>query len=198
MLRIGVTGGIGSGKTTVCRVFEVLGIPVYYADAAARTLMETDPGLITGIRKNFGGAAYNEEGKLNRKYISDIVFRDEAKLSRLNSLVHPATIREAARWMQLQTTPYAIKEAALMFESESFHHTDKVIGIYAPKNLRIQRAMKRDAISREEVLARMNKQLDEEVKMHLCDYIIYNDEQQLVIPQVMKLHGELQRLTVST
>ncbi len=192
MLRIGVTGGIGSGKTTVCRVFEVLGIPVYYADAAARTLMETDPELIAGIKKNFGGAAYNEEEKLNRKYISDIVFQDEAKLSLLNSLVHPATIREAARWMQQQTTPYAIKEAALMFESESFHHVDKVIGVYAPKNLRIQRAMKRDAISREEVLARMNKQLDEEIKMRLCDYIIYNDEQQLVIPQVMKLHEELQ------
>lgn len=198
MLRIGVTGGIGSGKTTVCRVFEVLGIPVYYADAAARTLMETDPELIAGIKKNFGEAAYNEEEKLNRKYISDIVFHDEVKLCLLNSLVHPATIREAARWMQLQTTPYAIKEAALMFESESFHHVDKVIGIYAPKNLRIQRAMKRDAVSRDEVIARMNKQLDEEIKMRLCDYIIYNDEQQLVIPQVIKLHEELQQLVVSS
>lgn len=198
MLRIGVTGGIGSGKTTVCRVFEVLGIPVYYADAAARTLMETDPELIAGIKKNFGEAAYNEEEKLNRKYISDIVFHDEAKLHLLNSLVHPATIRGAARWMQLQTTPYAIKEAALMFESESFHHVDKVIGIYAPKSLRIQRAMKRDAVSRDEVIARMNKQLDEEIKMRLCDYIIYNDEQQLVIPQVMKLHEELQQSVVSS
>src|SRR5690348_16143407 len=185
MLSIGITGGIGSGKTTVCRVFEVLGIPVYYADAAARTLMETDPELIAVIKKNFGEAAYNEEEKLNRKYISDIVFHNEAKLCLLNPLVHPATIREAVRWMQLQTTPYAIKEAALMFESESFHHVDKVIGIYAPKNLRIQRAMKRDAVSRDEVIARMNKQLDEEIKMRLCDYIIYNDEQQLVIPQVM-------------
>lgn len=198
MLRIGITGGIGSGKSMICRIFGILGIPVYDADQAARVITESDPVLIAEIKKNFGEAAYDAGGKLNRKYIAGIVFNDRERLALLNSLVHPATIRDAENWMKKQTSPYAIKEAALMFESESFHHVDKVIGVSAPRPLRILRAMQRDGLSREEVTARMDQQMNEEIKMRLCDYIVYNDEQRPVIPQVMTLHEELVRLAVNS
>lgn len=198
MLKIGITGGIGSGKTTVCKIFELLGIPVYYADAAAKDIMTRDPELAAQIRQHFGEAAYDTAGTLNRKFIADIVFNDKNKLLLLNSLVHPATIRDSNQWAERQQAPYVLKEAALMFESESFHYLDKVIGVYAPQPLRVHRVMKRDNISRNEVLARIHKQMDETIKMRLCDYVIHNDEQQMVIPQVLALHEKLLQLSTGT
>ena len=190
MLKIGLTGGIGSGKSTVAKVFEVLGIPVYYADAAAKRLMNEDEGLKQKIGETFGSETYTN-GILNRKYLSGIVFKDATKLQQLNALVHPATIHDADQWLQQQTTPYAIKEAALIFESGIHESLDFVIGVYSPDSLRIQRVMQRDTITREEVLARMDKQMDEEMKMRLCHYVIKNDEQQPVIPQVLAIHEKL-------
>ena len=184
---VGITGGMGSGKSTVARVFEVLGIPVYYADDAAKRLMNKDESLKAQLRQHFGEET-NVDGLLNRKYLSSIVFNNEEKLTRLNAIVHPATLRDAADWMQQQTTPYAIKEAALIFESGSQKQLDYVIGVHAPAALSIHRVMKRDQITREAVKARMEKQIDEEIKMRLCDYVINNDEQELVIPQVLKIH----------
>ncbi len=189
-LRIGLTSGIGSGKSTVAKVFEVLGIPVYYADDAARRLMNEDEMLRQQIIQHFGPAAY-KNNLLDRAYIAGQVFNDKEKLELMNSLVHPATIRDAEHWMTRQTTPYAIKEAALIFESGSQDQLDYVIGVSAPTPLRILRVMKRDGSTREQVLARMNKQIQEVIKMRLCDFVIYNDEQQAVIPQVMKLHERL-------
>lgn len=189
-LRIGLTGGIGSGKSTIARIFEVLGIPVYYADLEAKRIMNEDELLRRQIIEHFGEKAYGESG-LDNKYLADIVFNNRQQLELLNSLVHPATIRDGERWMQQQKTPYAIKEAALIFESSSQAHLDYVIGVSAPEPLRIHRAMQRDQITREAVLARMQKQIQEIIKMRLCDFIIYNDEQQLVIPQVMGLHQKL-------
>ena len=190
MLRVGITGGIGSGKSTVAKVFEVLGIPVYYADDAAKRLMNEDEDLKKNLRLNFGEDVYTN-GILNRPYLSSIVFNNPEKLQLLNSIVHPVTIADAANWMKQQIAPYTIKEAALIFESGSQEGLDKVIGVYAPAPLRILRAMKRDNISKEEVLARMNKQIDEEIKMRLCDYVIKNDEQEMVLPQVLELHKQL-------
>lgn len=187
MLRIGITGGIGSGKSTVSKIFEVLGVPVYYADDASKRLMNEDEAVKEKLRSVFGDGTY-VDGKLNRKYLSSIVFNDPLKLALLNSIVHPATIKDAEEWMAKQTYPYAIKEAALIFESGSQEHLDKVIGVYAPAAVRIHRVMQRDHVTREEVLGRMSKQIDEDIKMRLCDYVIKNDEQELLIPQVLKLH----------
>lgn len=191
MLKIGITGGIGSGKSTVAKIFELLGIPVYYADAAAKDIMNRDPELKAQVQQHFGADVYDSSGQLDRKRLGNIVFNDQEKLQLLNSLVHPATIRDSEQWSLRQKSPYVLKEAALLFESESFHYLDKVIGVSAPQPLRILRVMQRDKVSRNEVFARMHKQMDETIKMRLCDYVIYNDEQQMVIPQVLKLHEEL-------
>ena len=190
MIKIGLTGGIGSGKTTVAKIFELLGIPVYYADDAAKRIMNEDEELKTAIQKQFGKDAYDNEG-LNRTFLSAKVFTDPSRLEILNSLVHPATIGDAAKWMSQQKTSYTIKEAALIFESGSAEHLDYVIGVYAPPHLRIKRAMERNHLSHEEVTQRINKQLDENIKMKLCDFVIYNDEQHLLIPQVIELHKKL-------
>ena len=171
MLKVGITGGIGSGKTTVARVFEVQGIPVYYADDAAKRLMNEDEALKQKIKEQFGESIYIN-GNLNRKELAHIVFNAPEKLSLLNAIIHPATIKDAARWMQQQTTTYSIKEAALIFESGA-----------------------QDGVSREEVIARMNKQMDEEIKMKLCNFVITNDEQELLIPQVLALHQTILSLT---
>jgi len=194
MLKIGLTGGIGSGKSTVAKVFEVLGIPVYYADEAARRLMNENKELRTAIIKSFGEASYNN-GELDRKYLASVVFADKEKLKLLNTLTHPATIRDAEGWMNKQTSPYIIKEAALLFESGAAEHLDKVIGVFAPPLIRIKRVMDRDGLTEEEVKKRINGQMDEELKMKQCDFVITNDEQQLVVPQVLELHQKFTRLS---
>ena len=178
---------MGSGKTTVSQIFAALGIPVFYADDVAKAIMNEDEVLRQRITNLFGADAY-KENELNRKYIAGIVFNDAYKLEQLNALVHPVTIAAADKWMNEQTSPYIIKEAALMFEAGAAAHLNYVIGVYAPQHLRIQRVMHRDKVSSEEVLARINRQIDEKIKMKLCDFVIVNDEQQAVLPQVLSLH----------
>jgi dephospho-CoA kinase len=192
MLKVGLTGGIGSGKTTVAAIFGTLGIPVSYADAEARRLMNEDPELRAAISTHFGPEVY-AGGKLDRKGLALKVFNDPEKLELLNSLVHPVTIREGERWMQAQAVghPYAIREAALIFETRVAGHLDFIIGVFAPTAMRIHRAMQRDHTTREDILRRMGNQIDEELKMALCDAVIHNDEEHAVIPQVLALHRQL-------
>lgn len=197
MLKVGLTGGMGSGKTTVAQIFSVLGIPVLYADDVAKKIMNEDEGLKQRIIHLFGENAY-QNNTLNRKFIADIVFNDQYKLEQLNALVHPVTIAAAEQWMNQQTSAYVLKEAALMFESAAAANLDYVIGVYAPQHLRLQRVMHRDNTKREDVLARMNSQVDETIKMKLCDFVIVNDEQQAVLPQVLVLHEKLLQLNNET
>jgi dephospho-CoA kinase len=188
-MRIGITGGIGSGKSVVAGIFKVLGIPVFDADKEAKQIMQNDPELRRLIIERFGAAAFDEE-VLNRKHLASIVFNDPYQLEVLNSLVHPAAIAAADTWATQQKAPYVVKEAALFFEAGSTAGIDYMIGVYAPQHIRLKRAMDRDGVSRDEVLARMNRQIQEEIKMRLCDFVVVNDEQQLLIPQVLKLHEQ--------
>jgi dephospho-CoA kinase len=190
MLKIGLTGGIGSGKSTVAKIFELLNVPVYYADEASKRLYHTDKQLMADLKKHFGEDVYTND-QLNRSRLAELVFTNPEKLELLNSLVHPPTLRDAEEWMQKQTAPYILKEAALLFETGSAAGLDYEIGVKAPQHIRIKRVMDRDGVSREQVLSRIDKQLDEEIKMKLCDFIIDNSEQELVIPQVLELHERL-------
>lgn len=192
MYRVGLTGGIGSGKSTIAAIFQVLGIPVSYADQEAKKVMNEDLQLRAALIEKFGKETY-AGGVLNRKYLAGQVFSDPAKLELLNSLVHPATIREGRKWMQelADRYPYAIREAAILFETSAAGHLDFIIGVYAPVTLRIHRTIQRDKVTREEVVQRMNNQIDEEIKMRLCDAVITNDDQHAVLPQVLELHQRL-------
>ncbi|HLY69350.1 MAG TPA: dephospho-CoA kinase [Puia sp.] len=193
MLRVGLTGGIGSGKSTVAKIFEVLGIPVYYADDEAKSIMNDDDELKQQIINHFGAHSY-VNNRLNSKYIAEAVFNNKENLSLLNSMVHPATIRNAENWMKNQRSAYAIKEAALIFESGSEKLLDYVIGVSAPENLRTERTMNRDNISEEDVKDRIKNQMKEEKKMSLCNFVVTNDEQQPLLPQVIALHKQLLHL----
>ncbi len=196
MLKIGSTGNIGSGKTTVSKIFEVLGVPVFYADEAAKNVMVNDQELIDGIRSAFGNEAYFSDGSLNRKYIAAIVFDNEEQLAKLNALVHPATFRAFDAWVAgIKNAPYVLKEAALLFESDSYKMCDRTIMVQAPLEVRINRVIKRDGLSREEIEKREARQFPEEKKMALADHIIRNDDTQLLIPQVLELHDFFKSLT---
>ena len=190
MLKVGLTGGIGAGKSTVAHIFKILGIPVYHADQESKRLMQTNPSLVEKIKLAFSEKAY-AEGILDRKFLSSLVFNDKQKLELLNSIVHPFTIKDGLEWMKKQTSPYAIKEAALIFESGSQGEFDVIIGVFAPPAMRIQRTIQRDQVEREKVLNRMEKQLDENIKMKLCDHVLINNEQTLLMPQVIALHQKL-------
>lgn len=187
-LKIGVTGGIGSGKTTVCKIFAVLGIPVYYADDQAKALMERDEGLVQEIKSNFGEKAYDASGKLDRSYLAGRVFNNATELQKLNSLVHPVVIRSGLEWANAQTAPYSLKEAALLFESGSYTQNDFNILVFAPEEERISRVMCRDQVSREQVQARISKQMPESEKEILADFVIDNSDNTPLIPQVLRLH----------
>ncbi len=189
MLKIGLTGNMGSGKTTVSKIFEILGVPVFYADDEAKNIMVSDPQLVSEIKSAFGAEAYYDDGKLNRKHISAIVFNNEVELKRLNGLVHPAVFRAFDKWVASITgAPYVIKEAALLFESNSYKMCDYTIMVQAPLEDRIKRTMKRDKLSRIEVESRNARQFSDEQKTALADYVIKNDNMQLLIPQVLELH----------
>ncbi|MCF8245892.1 MAG: dephospho-CoA kinase [Saprospiraceae bacterium] len=191
-LQVGVTGGIGSGKTTVCKIFEQLGIPVYYADERAKALMVANRGLIAKVKKLFGEAAYLPQGGLNRKWIGSIVFQDAKKLEQLNAIVHPAVFSDGEKWHAKQrNTPYTIKESALLFEIGSQIFYDKTIVVFAPKEIRLKRTILRDGSTRDAVIARMDKQMDDEKKVQLADFVIINDGKKMLIPQVLLIHKQL-------
>jgi dephospho-CoA kinase len=199
MLKIGITGNIGSGKTTVSKVFELLGIPVFYADFHAKKVMTDDAILVAAIRNHFGTEAYFADGSLNRKHISAIVFNNEAELQKLNSLVHPAVFRAFDDWATpFNNVFYVLKEAAILFESGSNLQCDKTIVVAAPLDVRVKRVMQRDQLTAEEVLRREKKQMPQAEKEAKADFIILNDAQTMVIPQVLQIHQQLLELAKTT
>jgi dephospho-CoA kinase len=192
---IGLTGGIGSGKSTIAKIFANIGVPVFDADSAAKNLMNANPVIKEKLIAHFGPEVYKKNEAnvdiLDRALLSKIVFNDAYQLELLNAIVHPITIQAALDWAGLQNTPYVIKEAALFFESGSIAGVHKIIGVTAPKSLKIHRVMKRDNCSKEEVEKRMSNQIDDTLKMKLCDWVIVNDDQHLLIPQVVALHEKI-------
>lgn len=191
-LQVGITGGIGSGKSLVCKLFTLLGVPVYDADSHAKALMTTDGILVSQIKKEFGDLSYHTDGGLNRKWLADHVFSNEAQLAKLNSLVHPRVAVNYDEWLkQHKDHSYVLKEAALLYESGSYRLLDKIVVVSAPESIRQQRVLKRDAHRTvEQFKGIVEKQLPEDEKLRRADYIIKNDDATLLIPQVLKLHDE--------
>jgi len=195
MLKVGITGGIGSGKTTVCQIFSILDIPVYSADDRAKWLMNENPALKKAIIELLGPDAYTETEGLNRSYVASQVFNDAEKLQALNQIVHPAVATDGQDWQkEQQDAPYTLKEAALLFEAGSYQQLDKMICVVAADDLRIQRVIARDQVSADEVKARMDKQWSQHKKMLGSDFLIYNDGQNSLIKQVLRLHHRLLKL----
>jgi dephospho-CoA kinase len=195
-LQIGITGGIGSGKSLVCKIFQHLGVPVYDADSHAKELMTTDGILVSQIKKEFGDLAYNTDGSLNRVYLANNVFHDDKKLNALNALVHPRVGVDFEQWSEKhKESAYVIKEAALLFEANAASSLDKIIVVSAPENLRLKRVLDRDKHRNvEQIKAIVEKQMPEDEKLKRADYIIVNDETRLVIRQVLDLHQTLMKI----
>jgi dephospho-CoA kinase len=194
MLRIGITGGMGSGKTTVCHVFETLGVPVYYADDRGKYLLQHNESVKQKVRSVFGKSVYNDKEEFDRVAMAAMVFKDSAKLRELEAIVHPAVQEDFEEWAKAQDSAYILKEAALLFESGSYKALDKIITVYAPVAIRVQRVVERDKSTTEKVMERIEKQWPDEKKKELSDFIIINDESQAVLPQVLRLHEHLTRL----
>ena len=190
MLKVGLTGGIGSGKSTVARFFEVLGVDVYYADIKAKFLMNNNPELIKLIIENIGDVYDN--GVLNKKKLARIIFSDKRKLEFVNSIVHPFVFKDFEEWtQQMKHKKILVQEAAILFESGAYRMMDKVITVYAPEKIRIERVIKRDKVAEKEVLDRMKKQMNDEEKIKLSDFVVKNYDNFMIIPQVLDIYKKL-------
>lgn len=191
MLKIGITGGIGSGKTTVCKIFSCLGVPIYYADDNAKTITNNSPLIKKQIIDNFGKDVY-EDGILNRKKLADIVFNDKEKLNKLNSIIHPEVEKHFNQWLnQHSEAKYIIQESAILFESGFEKHFDKIICMMVPINHRIERILKRENTTKENILKIAKTQMPDDKKFMKSDYIIYNYDDHFLIPQVLEIHKKL-------
>lgn len=190
-IKIGITGGIGTGKSFVSKIFQTMGIPFYDADKEAKIIMSKNHDIKVALIEAFGHQTYFEDGTLNRKWLSSQVFDNEDKLSLLNGIVHPIVIKAAEDWADSQISVYCLKEAALLFESGSYKSLDAIILVTAPLELRIERVIQRDGVTRDQVLDRINNQMPEEDKMKMADYIIVNDEITALLPQILKIHQNI-------
>ena len=190
VVKLGVTGGIGSGKSSVCRVFNTLGIPVFSADKEASQIMETEEGIIRRIKSITGKNLY-VTGSLNRKELAALIFNDNNLLEKVNSLVHPVVIAHFKEWAIEQTSPYVIMEAAILFESGAYKYVDRIATVIAPIEERVERVAHRSNLSREQVFERMRNQMDDDARIKLSDYVINNSENDMIIPSILKIHEDI-------
>lgn len=192
MLKIGITGGIGSGKTTVCKLFELLGVPVYNSDLEAKKLLDSDTEVKKSILNKFGAEVIDDNGSIDKKKLGVLVFNNKKMLEQLNAIVHPAVAKHFDNWcLQHGSENYILHEAAILFESGANKKVEKVITVVAPPELKIKRAVQRDKVSREQVEQRIKNQMSDDEKVKLSQFVIHNDEQQLLIPQIIAIHEQL-------
>lgn len=196
MLKIGITGGIGTGKSVVCRLFQVLGVPVYDSDSRAKWVMANDLQLRDELRAAFGPETFTDAGQLNRAHLSKIAFADTEQVARLNALVHPRVGVDFEQWTaarQAEGHRYILKEAALLYESGAYRQLDRIITVFAPLELRQARIRLRDPHRTDADMQNIiGKQMSEDEKLRRADYVVHNDDQHLLIPQALKLHAEFQ------
>ena len=191
MVKIGITGGIGSGKSTVCKVFELLGVPVYYADDVAKMLLDSAK-IKEELVNLFGNSILSEQNTVDRKKMSALVFNNKENLDKLNAIIHPAVGIHFEEWLKVQEgNKYIVKEAAILFESGAYKQVDEVITVIAPVELKLKRVMLRSGYTVEQVKERMLNQMNDDEKVKRSQYIIVNDEEQLIIPQILKIHDIL-------
>jgi dephospho-CoA kinase len=193
-MKLGVTGGIGSGKTSVCRVFSTLGVPIFSADAEAKRIMENDNGIIFRLNSIAGKDLY-PGGILDRAELAALIFNDNTLLEKVNSLVHPLVLDHFRKWENEQYSPYVIMEAAILFESGASKLVDRIAVVVAPAEERISRVIHRNNLTRDQVLQRMRNQIDDETRIKLSDYVIHNAENDMIIPAILKIHEELLAMT---
>ena len=189
-MKLGITGGIGSGKTSVCKVFNVLGIPVFSSDLDANMIMENDKSIIAGINTIAGRDMY-VNGSLDRMVLADLIFNDNSLLGKVNSLVHPVVAEHFMRWEMQQTAPYVIMEAAILIESGTSKLVDRIASVIAPAEERVNRVIHRSNLTKEQVLERMRNQMEDDSRIRLSDYVIYNSENDMIIPAILKIHNNI-------
>ncbi len=191
-IQVGITGGIGSGKSIVCQFFQILGIPVYSADDRAKWLMSNDAELKAKLAEEFGQESFKADGTLDRAYLAQIVFSDPEKVKKINEIVHPAVRRDFQNWAEKQAAPYVVKEAALLFETGSAAELDQIINVSSPLKIRLARVLMRDRYRSEEQINQIiNQQLPDEKKNELADFVIKNSDNKLLIPQILDIHQKL-------
>lgn len=195
-MKLGITGGIGSGKTSVCRVFNVLGIPAFSTDEVARKIMDSDPEIIEKIKNIAGNNIYSSEG-LDRTELARLIFNDINLLNKINGVVHPVVFEHFLLWEKSTSAPYVIMEAAILFESGASELVDRILTVVAPVEERIERILRRNSLSREQVVDRIKNQMSDEEKIKLSDYVISNSDNEMIIPSVLKIHHNIISLTQS-
>lgn len=192
-LKLGVTGGIGSGKTTVCKVFSVLGIPVFSADIEAKQIQDNDPEVRNKINIACGRDLY-ASGKLDRAELANLIFGNKDLLAEINRIIHPAVFRNFRDWIKSQNSPYSIMEAAILFESGAYRMMDRIITVVTPQEQRIERVLRGNRLTREQVMDRINNQIDDEIRIRQSDFTIFNSENDMIIPAVLGIHKEMLKL----
>jgi dephospho-CoA kinase len=196
-MKLGVTGGIGSGKTSVCRIFNVLGIPVFSADVAARVIMDSDPVVIRKVNAITGKNMYSN-GLLDRMELAKLIFNNKKLLQKINNVVHPIVFEQFGSWVRLQEAEYVILEAAIIFESGASKLVDRIATVIAPVGERIERVIQRNKLTREQVMERIRNQMEDEEKIKLSDYVINNSDQEMIIPTILRIHEEILDIIKST